>query len=76
VAPAYRDAGVGDRMLRHALGRARALRLKRMFVLTTQATHWFLERGFIEGEVEALPESRKRMYNWQRRSKVLIRSNF
>jgi amino-acid N-acetyltransferase len=73
VAPAYRDAGLGDRMLRHAAMRARAMRLKRLFVLTTQATHWFLERGFAEGEVEALPESKKRLYNWQRRSKVLIR---
>lgn len=73
VAPAYRDAGLGDRMLRHAAARARAMKLKRLFVLTTQATHWFLERGFTEGEVEALPESKKRLYNWQRRSKVLIR---
>ena len=73
VAPAYRDAGLGDRMLRFAVTRARAQKLKRLFVLTTQTTHWFRERGFVESDVDDLPESKKRFYNWQRRSKVLIK---
>ena len=67
------DAGLGDRMLRFAVTRARAQKLKRLFVLTTQTTHWFRERGFVESDVDDLPESKKRFYNWQRRSKVLIK---
>ena len=33
---------------------------------------WFLERGFDEVGVEALPESRS--YNWQRKSKIYMKS--
>ena len=28
--------------------RARSQRLKQLFVLTTRAEHWFVERGFVE----------------------------
>ncbi len=73
VDPAYRDAGLGDRMIRHAMSLARARRLRKLFVLTTQATHWFLERGFRVGEVDELPSSKKQLYNWQRRSKILVK---
>ena len=53
---------------------ARAQGLKRLFVLTTRTAHWFVERGFIPATPDALPAKRKEMYNWQRRSKVLIKS--
>ena len=42
-------------------------------VLPTRATHWFVERGFSEADVERLPAERKLLYNWQRRSKVLVK---
>jgi amino-acid N-acetyltransferase len=47
--------------------------MKRLFVLTTRATHWFVERGFGEVGVDQLPGERKLLYNWQRRSKVLVK---
>ena len=47
--------------------------MKRLFVLTTRATHWFVERGFGEADVDELPAERKLLYNWQRRSKVLVK---
>jgi len=34
---------------------------------------WFLERGFEERSVEALPESRRDIYNWQRKSKIYMK---
>jgi len=43
-------------------------------VLTTRATHWFIERGFSETDVSALPEERRSLYNWQRRSKVFVKA--
>jgi amino-acid N-acetyltransferase len=46
--------------------------LKKLFVLTTRSIHWFQERGFMPVDVELLPESKKEMYNYQRRSKVLM----
>ena len=33
--------------------------MKRLFVLTTRATHWFIEHGFAEATVEALPQQKQ-----------------
>lgn len=47
--------------------------VKRLMVLTTQSTDWFSERGFELSSIEALPEQRKALYNFQRNSKILIK---
>jgi amino-acid N-acetyltransferase len=73
VMPEYREMGYGDQLRTRIEARARKLRLKRLFVLTTRATHWFTERGFAETDVDALPTSRRELYNLQRRSKVLVK---
>lgn len=70
----YREIGYGDRLRKHIEQRARNLKLKRLFVLTTRTAHWFVERGFVEADLEALPKSRRGLYNYQRRSKVLIKA--
>ncbi|MCL7870041.1 amino-acid N-acetyltransferase, partial [Klebsiella pneumoniae] len=46
--------------------------LSKLFVLTTRSIHWFQERGFTPVDIDLLPESKKQMYNYQRRSKVLM----
>jgi amino-acid N-acetyltransferase len=48
--------------------------MKKLFVLTTRASHWFVERGFGEAPVGALPAAKQALYNWQRRSKVLVKA--
>jgi len=48
--------------------------VKKIFVLTTQTTHWFLEQGFNEADINDLPVSKKELYNYQRNSKVLIKN--
>jgi amino-acid N-acetyltransferase len=53
--------------------RARQAGLKRLFVLTTRTSHWFIERGFAEVGVASLPHEKRELYNWQRRSKVLAK---
>jgi amino-acid N-acetyltransferase len=58
---------------RHIEARARKMKLKRLFVLTTRTAHWFIERGFAEASVDALPTVRREVYNLQRRSKVLVK---
>jgi amino-acid N-acetyltransferase len=70
----YRNAGAGDLLLRQAEALARQARIERVFVLTTRAAHWFAERGFRESAVDALPRERKRLYNYQRRSKVFVKA--
>jgi amino-acid N-acetyltransferase len=43
-------------------------------VLTTRTAHWFRERGFEPAEVGDLPMGKQTLYNWQRRSKVFIKT--
>jgi amino-acid N-acetyltransferase len=74
VMPEYRRTGYGEQLLKHIELRARKLKLKRLFVLTTRTAHWFVERGFGEAGLDALPSSRRELYNFQRRSKVLAKS--
>ena len=75
VHPEYRNAGAGERLLRRVENEARRLGMTRLFVLTTRATHWFIEHGFTESTVDALPASKQALYNFQRRSKVLVKSS-
>lgn len=74
VHPDYGDNGRGSELLEAMQQRARQLGLKRLFVLTTQTTHWFRERGFTEGDIDTLPMKKRRLYNYQRNSKVLFKA--
>jgi amino-acid N-acetyltransferase len=74
VSPAYRGAGRGETLLEYMQARAKKQRLKRLFVLTTRTAHWFVERGFAEASVENLPQAKQGLYNYQRRSKVFIKT--
>ena len=73
VSPGAQGVGDGERILKHIEQRARAAGLKRLFVLTTRTMHWFLKRGFVQSTIEQLPTERRRLYNWQRMSQVLIK---
>ena len=73
VAQGYRDEGYGERLLKECEARARGLRLKRVFALTTRAAHWFLEQGFRAADVDALPSRKRELYNWRRGSKVFLK---
>jgi amino-acid N-acetyltransferase len=73
VAPEYRDAGYGERLLQACEARARAAKVRRVFALTTRAQHWFLAQGFKEADVSVLPEKRQALYNWKRGSKVFLK---
>jgi len=69
----YRDDGYGERLLKACEERARALRIRRVFALTTRAAHWFLEQGFRAADIAALPARRQELYNWRRGSKVFLK---
>ena len=73
VHPDFRNQGAGERLLKEIEVRARRMKLKRLVVLTTRAEHWFVERGFTETDIEALPAPKRALYNWQRRSVVLVK---
>ena len=74
VHPDFRDAGHGANLVEVIEAKARAAGMKRLFVLTTRAAHWFIEHGFSETGVAELPAAKQAMYNWQRRSKILVKA--
>ena len=71
--PDYRNGNRGERLMEALELTATDLQLSSLFVLTTVSGHWFREQGFIERSMEDLPEGKKQMYNFQRKSKVLIK---
>ncbi|QRX83402.1 amino-acid N-acetyltransferase [Glaciimonas sp. PAMC28666] len=73
VNPEVQAQGDGEKILKHMESRARAAGLTKLFVLTTRTSHWFLRRGFVSATVDDLPKNRQHMYNWQRKSLVLIK---
>ena len=69
----YRKGNRGVRLINTLENVAKEQKLSSIFVLTTVSGHWFLEQGFTEQPIEKLPEGKKQMYNFQRKSKVFVK---
>ncbi|HCP0639087.1 TPA: amino-acid N-acetyltransferase [Escherichia coli] len=72
VHPDYRSSSRGEVLLERIAAQAKKSGLSKLFVLTTRSIHWFQERGFTPVDIDLLPESKKQLYNYQRKSKVLM----
>jgi amino-acid N-acetyltransferase len=68
--PAYADMGLGRRMVRCLMDKAKKQGLRRVFVLTTRTQDWFELLGFNECPPDSLPERKRRGYDKSRGSKV------
>ena len=73
IHPDYRDQGHGNRLLKHIENKIISQGIRKLFVLTTHAMHWFIEHGFSEATPAELPATKQNLYNYQRRSKVLVK---
>ena len=71
--PDYRGGRRGQRLLQEIEAEARSQGLDRLFVLTTQTAHWFIEQGFVEQSRAELPARKQALYNLQRNSKVFFK---
>jgi amino-acid N-acetyltransferase len=74
VHPDYRNRGRGEKLLERMGTIAREQGINRLFVLTTQTAHWFLERGFIATSLADLPMEKQALYNYRRNSKVFFKA--
>ena len=70
----YQVHGRGNDLMQHLEWQARKKHIKKLFTLTTQTMHWFIERGFFESSIDDLPIKKKSLYNYQRNSKVLCKN--
>eukprot|EP00560_Eucampia_antarctica_P009803 CAMPEP_0197828918 /NCGR_PEP_ID=MMETSP1437-20131217/5414_1 /TAXON_ID=49252 ORGANISM="Eucampia antarctica, Strain CCMP1452" /NCGR_SAMPLE_ID=MMETSP1437 /ASSEMBLY_ACC=CAM_ASM_001096 /LENGTH=640 /DNA_ID=CAMNT_0043430335 /DNA_START=140 /DNA_END=2059 /DNA_ORIENTATION=+ len=73
VDKAYRSQGRGDAMLGYLERLSVQCGCSNVFVLSTQTMEWFIERGFKLATIDALPPSRKALYNYERRSKIYMK---
>lgn len=74
VHPDYRRSGRAAALLLRAEETARKLGLNKLFALTTQTPHWFIEHGFVQASIGELPMQKQRIYNYRRNSLVLIKA--
>ncbi len=70
----YQSQGRGDKLFKHLFKDALKNNIKQIFILTTQATHWFREQGFVKASLEELPDEKQEFYNYQRNSAVYIKN--
>jgi amino-acid N-acetyltransferase len=70
----YRHTGRGEDLLAFVERRCRDQGLARIFVLTTQTAHWFLERGFVPAKKSDLPPLKRAKVDPARGSKVFIKT--
>jgi amino-acid N-acetyltransferase len=73
VSAQVQGQGDGERILKRIELRAKSMGLDSIFVLSTRTMHWFIKRGFVQADPDHLPEARKKKYNWDRRSMVLVK---
>ncbi len=69
----YQHQSRGKSLFNYLINKAKQQHLKKLFVLSTQTTHWFLERGFHISDKQSLPLSLKNYYNSDRNSNVLYK---
>ena len=73
VAPFARTEGYGQLLLEYVEEKAKSCGVKTLFILTTQTAHWFVERGFKEASLGALPKEKQKHYNHERKSKIFTK---
>ncbi len=71
VHPDYQSNGRGDDLMQHIEWQARKQHMEQLVTLTTRTMHWFVERGFSETAFSKMPVDKQKLYNFQRRSKIL-----
>ncbi|RYZ82917.1 MAG: amino-acid N-acetyltransferase, partial [Moraxellaceae bacterium] len=72
--PEYRNGGRAAALMQQMEIQARKKNINQLFLLTTQTAHWFIEQGFVQGKLEDLPIAKQELYNYQRNSKIFIKT--
>jgi len=69
----YQKQGFAEKLLKYAEQLALQQQIKQIFILTTHTDHWFIQHGFTKADISDLPLERANLYNYQRKSKILIK---
>lgn len=74
VHPEYQNQQRGEHLLVYIERKLRQLNINQLFVLTTRTSHWFREKSFSECDINSIPISKRKLYNYSRNSKVYIKN--
>jgi len=74
IHPDYRHENRGELLLSMIEKNSIKKNIDQIFVLTSQTSHWFIERGFQQASIADLPLEKQSLYNFQRNSKVFVKS--
>jgi len=72
--PEFHGQGIAARLFQAIEKEAQKKGLRKLFALTTQTAHWFLEKGFVEAQVADLPAQTQPLYNYQRNSRIFSKA--
>ena len=74
VHASYQRSGLGKQLLQVSERQALKQNVNQLYILTTRTSHWFIENGFVEASVSSLPKSKQKIYNDDRKSKIMMKS--
>lgn len=70
VDDSFAKLGIGYKLIAYLLDRAKKIKSKSVFVLTTKTADWFEKFGFVPDDISSLPEKRRAIWDKKRASKV------
>jgi amino-acid N-acetyltransferase len=74
VSPEYQGGGRANQLFEWICQYAKKSGLEKIYTLTTQTAHWFIERGFVKAVIDELPIDKQKSYNYRRNSAVYIKA--
>ena len=69
----YHNTGVSSQLMEKLMKRASDLDLIGIFALSKYGGRFFLRHGFVEGTISALPLTRQKSYDHQRKSTIYLK---
>ena len=69
----YHNSGVSSRLMEKVMKRSSDMDLIGIFALSKYGGRFFLRHGFVEGVISALPLSRQKSYDHQRKSTIYLK---
>ncbi len=73
IHPEYRKGKKANILLKYIEQKAISEGCDKIFLLTTQTAHWFIENGFEIADISNLPKKKQENYDYSRNSQVLIK---
>ena len=70
VDESFSHMGVGPKLIKKLIAKAKSQNAKSIFIMTTQAADWFEKLGFKYDLIDSIPPERKQIWSPKRNSKV------